>query len=43
MRLLLDYSWAGNVRELENTVEHAVVLAKGSQVEAWGTSPRPCA
>ena len=35
MRLLLDYSWAGNVRELENTVEHAVVLAKGSQVEAW--------
>ena len=35
MRLLLDYSWARNVRELENTVEHAVVLAKGSQVEAW--------
>jgi two-component system response regulator HydG len=35
MRLLLDYSWLGNVRELENTVEHAVVLAKESQVEAW--------
>ena len=34
MRLLLDYSWLGNVRELENTVEHATVLAKGSRVEA---------
>jgi two-component system response regulator HydG len=33
MRLLLDYSWLGNVRELENTVEHATVLAKGSRVE----------
>ena len=34
MRLLLDSSWLGNVRELENTVEHATVLAKGSRVEA---------
>ena len=33
MRLFLDYSWLGNVRELENTVEHATVLAKGSRVE----------
>jgi DNA-binding NtrC family response regulator len=28
------YSWPGNVRELENVVERAVVLARGSQVEA---------
>lgn len=34
LRLLLDYPWAGNVRELENTVEHATVLAKGSHIEA---------
>jgi PAS domain S-box-containing protein len=26
MRLLMDYSWGGNVRELENAIEHAFVL-----------------
>ena len=31
--LLLDYPWHGNVRELENSVEHATVIAKGSQIE----------
>jgi DNA-binding NtrC family response regulator/HAMP domain-containing protein len=35
MRLLLEYPWSGNVRELENSLEHAVVLAKGSRLEAW--------
>jgi two-component system response regulator HydG len=34
MRLLLEYPWLGNVRELENSLEHAVVLAKGSRLEA---------
>ncbi len=33
MRKLLDYHWPGNVRELENSVEHSVVLAKGSRIE----------
>ncbi|MBW2266412.1 MAG: sigma 54-interacting transcriptional regulator [Deltaproteobacteria bacterium] len=33
MRVLFDYSWSGNVRELENSVEHAVVLTKGRYVE----------
>ncbi|MEW6668631.1 MAG: sigma 54-interacting transcriptional regulator [Thermodesulfobacteriota bacterium] len=33
MRILLNYDWPGNVRELENGVEHAVVLAKGLNVE----------
>src|SRR4029434_10367837 len=28
------YSWPGNVRELENVVERAVVLARGTRVEA---------
>ncbi len=34
MRLLLNYSWPGNVRELENCIEHAVVLARGTHLEA---------
>jgi two-component system response regulator HydG len=29
----------GNVRELENTIEHAVVLAKGNVVEAVDLPP----
>jgi transcriptional regulator with GAF, ATPase, and Fis domain len=33
MRMILDYGWLGNVRELENAVEHAVVLAKGRRIE----------
>jgi len=28
MKLLIDYSWQGNVRELENVIERAVVLAE---------------
>lgn len=34
MRLMLDHDWSGNVRELENSIEHAVVLAKGPLIEA---------
>lgn len=33
MRKLLEYSWPGNVREFENSIEHAVVLAKSEYVE----------
>jgi formate hydrogenlyase transcriptional activator len=29
MELLMDYSWPGNIRELQNIIERAVVLAKG--------------
>jgi transcriptional regulator with PAS, ATPase and Fis domain len=31
--LLMRYSWPGNVRELENAIEHAIVLAKGPDLE----------
>src|ERR1700678_3259419 len=31
-RLLLSYGWRGNVRELENTMHRAVLLAQGSQI-----------
>jgi transcriptional regulator with PAS, ATPase and Fis domain len=32
MRILLDYSWPGNIRELRNLVESLVVLARGEVV-----------
>jgi two-component system response regulator FlrC len=31
-RLLLSYSWKGNVRELENTIHRAVLLAQGGEI-----------
>ena len=31
-RILLSYSWRGNVRELENTMHRAVLLASGSEI-----------
>ena len=33
MEFLLRYDWAGNVRELENAIESAVILAKSSLIE----------
>ena len=39
MRRLLLYHWPGNVRELENCIEHAVVLARGRQIEVSDLPP----
>ncbi|MBL8957663.1 MAG: sigma 54-interacting transcriptional regulator [Myxococcaceae bacterium] len=39
MRLLLSYAWPGNIRELKNAIEHAVVVAAGSVVQP-GDLPR---
>ena len=39
MRRLLLYQWPGNVRELENCIEHAVVLARGRQIEGSDLPP----
>jgi len=33
MKLMMDYEWSGNVRELENVVERSVVLATGDQLD----------
>jgi two-component system response regulator HydG len=32
MELFMDHTWDGNVRELENAIERAVVMASGSVV-----------
>lgn len=33
MKALIGYEWLGNVRELENTIERAVIIASGRQIE----------
>jgi DNA-binding NtrC family response regulator len=32
LKLLHDYHWPGNIRELENVVERAVILARGKEI-----------
>lgn len=32
LKMLLEYDWQGNVREVENVIERAMVLAKGDQI-----------
>lgn len=32
-KALMEYNWPGNIRELENTIERAVVLSEGNEIE----------
>ena len=36
---LVEYSWLGNVRELENTLERMIVMAKGEELSAADVPP----
>ena len=33
IRAMVNYDWSGNVRELENSIERAVIIASGRQIE----------
>ncbi len=33
LRALINHEWTGNVRELENSIERAVIIASGRQIE----------
>jgi PAS domain S-box-containing protein len=33
MQTLMDYDWPGNVRQLENSISHAVILSQGPVIE----------
>ncbi|MGB2927847.1 MAG: sigma 54-interacting transcriptional regulator [Desulfobacterales bacterium] len=33
MQILMDYEWPGNIRQLENSISHAVILAQGQVIE----------
>ncbi len=37
--LLIDYMWPGNIRELSNTIERAVVMAEGNKINATDLPP----
>ena len=34
MKMLINYSWKGNIRELENTMERAVLISEGGIIFA---------
>ena len=39
MRLLMDYPWPGNIRELRNAIEHAMVTVAGDRISYLDLPP----
>ncbi len=39
MNILLNYNWPGNIRELENVIERAVILTRGDIIEKENLPP----
>jgi DNA-binding NtrC family response regulator len=37
----MEYSWPGNIRELQNTIEKAVILSESSIIKPQGLYLRP--
>ncbi len=35
MQRFMEYNWPGNVREMENMIERAVLLSSGQELEPW--------
>jgi len=35
MRILMDFSWPGNIRELENAIEHAFVICEDEYIDIF--------
>ena len=40
LRIFMRYNWIGNIRELENTIERAVILCQGEQITPRELLPR---
>ncbi|MFW5757977.1 MAG: helix-turn-helix domain-containing protein [Bacteroidota bacterium] len=39
MKILMEYDWPGNIRELQNAIEHAFVLVDGTTIESADLPP----
>ena len=39
LNILVEYDWQGNIRELENAIERAVILSEGSRIDVSALPP----
>ena len=38
MKRVMEYPWPGNIRELENLIERAIIITKGAELNITGIS-----